>query len=97
MTVRGRWSYNTVFDSDPKDAPMKEMTELNAKALLDESNEKPNLNDTIDATDDAIDKSDNTKNANNGVDGALLDVKEKCPDEDEGKCQPFGDLEFCDR
>ena len=94
MSVRDEWSYNTVFDSDPKDAPMKEMTELNAKALLDESTEKPNLNDTIAATDAGIDKSDNAKDANNGIEGALLDVKEKFPDEDEGKSQPLGVVEF---
>ena len=74
---------------------MKEMTELNAKALLDDLNEKPDFNDTRDVTEAAIDKRHNAKSANNGVDGALLNVKEKCPDEDEGKSEPFDGLEFC--
>ena len=75
---------------------MKEMTELNTKTLLDESNEKPNLNETSDATDAAIDNSVSAKDANNVTDGALLSVKEKCPDEDEGNNQPFGVcMEFC--
>ena len=75
---------------------MKEMTELNAKSLLDESNEKPNLNETNDATDAAMDNGVSAKNANNGTDGAPLNVKEKYPDEDEGKSQSFGVcMEFC--
>lgn len=77
---------------------MKEMTELNPKTLLDESNEKPNLNETSDATDAAIDNSVSAKDANKVTDGALLSVKEKCPDEDEGNNQPFGVcMEFCSR